>query len=445
MYKTRIHNWKIGKNVKAEEMKAIVRKQAQRAITGKPSAFRLRDVEVPEHKIDRFRKTARLLSLEQAIRVGAATPPGLVCYTPLRSPLSTPWTLAIPEKIAKLVQDYILGSFESKTWEIQQDQLWPHGPSIEDTSTGTFHGTFYLARQLLDAHQDEHAWQMLDMALACLEPMLRAEKPFTLKKIVSILLIHFFRIGHRFTSHILEHLSAMSTNVKTQNHPFSHIFRALLDVDLPQLEHVIYVLQQVQSDSFAQQIGPLHSFTLHLRLWNLSRVNLEGFDVARASLNLLQEVEHTLGRLDVRSLQVRLYLAMAYNEQSDYHNAAQAAQSLIALSKHSQRVPREFLSSALYTLAKAQFELSRPSLAELNMRHSIALRISKFGFEDETTLRYMFELENMLRKMGRSHEAAAMRRQVSQSITMKLVRHKTAEEERWARYQANRALQITSR
>ncbi|KAI4253297.1 MAG: hypothetical protein L6R42_007638, partial [Xanthoria sp. 1 TBL-2021] len=126
---------------------------------------------------------------------------------------------------------------------------------------------------------------------------------------------------------------------------------------------------------------------------------------------------------------------------SDYQNAAQAAQSLIALSKDSQRVPREFLSSALYTLAKAQFELSRPSLAEQKMRHSIALRISKFGFEDETTLRYMFKLENMLRKMGRCHEAAAMRRQVSQSITMKLVRHKTAEEERWARYQANRALQ----
>ncbi|KAI4247328.1 MAG: hypothetical protein L6R42_009673, partial [Xanthoria sp. 1 TBL-2021] len=77
MYKTRIRNWKIGKNIKAEEMRAIIRKQAQRAITGKPSAFRLRDVEVPEHKIDRFRKTARLLSLEQAIRVGAATPPGL--------------------------------------------------------------------------------------------------------------------------------------------------------------------------------------------------------------------------------------------------------------------------------------------------------------------------------------------------------------------------------
>lgn len=75
------------------------------------------------------------------------------------------------------------------------------------------------------------------------------------------------------------------------------------------------------------------------------------------------------------------------------------------------------------------------------MHHSIALRVSKFGFEDETTLRYMFELENMLGKMGRNHEAAAMRRQVSQSITTKLVRHKTAEEERWARYQANRALQ----
>ncbi|KAI4283731.1 MAG: hypothetical protein L6R38_001988, partial [Xanthoria sp. 2 TBL-2021] len=379
MYKTRIHKWKIGKNVKAEEMKAIVRKQAQRAITGKQSAFRLRDVEVPEHKIDRFRKTAGLLSLEQALRVGAATPTRLVCYTPLRSPLRTPSTLAIPEKITKLVQDYILGSFESNTWEIQQDQLWPYGPSIEDTSTGAFHGTFYLARQLLDAHQDEYAWQVLDMALACLEPMLRAEKPFTLKKIVSILLIHFFRIGHRFTSHILEHLSAMSTNVKTQNHPFSHIFRALLDVESLQLEHVIYVLQQVQSDSFAQQIGPLHSITLHLRLWNLSRVNLEGFDVARASLNLLREVEHTLGRLDVRSLQPAR--------------------------------PREFLSSALYTLAKAQFELSRPSLAEQNMHHSIALRVSKFGFEDETTLRYMFELENMLGKMGRNHEAAAMRRQ----------------------------------
>ena len=304
MYKTRIHKWKIDKNVKAEEMKAIVRKQAQRSFAGKPSAFCLRNVLVSEHKIVRFRKSAGLLSNEQALWLRGITPPGLVCYTPICSPLRTPAVLVIPENAAKLMQEYILGSFESKIWNL------PDGRFLIDAGTITFRQTLTLAFNLRSEHQDKHAWQLLEVATACIGAMLKADDPFTLNVIISEILQCCIRFGrHNFLPLVLKHLSEMSTTVKAENHPVSRIIRNLHDLDSPQLKHVFRVLRQTTSDTFAQHLGPLHSSTLHCRLWDLWCMDKEVFDPVRASWNLLQEIEHTHGQLNDYCLELRCGLA----------------------------------------------------------------------------------------------------------------------------------------
>ncbi|KAL8857152.1 MAG: hypothetical protein Q9178_006328 [Gyalolechia marmorata] len=432
MYKTRIQKWKIDKNVKAEEMKAIVRKQAQRSFTGKPSAFRVRGVLVPEHKIVRFRKTAGLLSEEQALSLRATTPPGLVCYTPLCSPLSTPPVLVIPEKAAKLMQEYVLGSFESKIWNI------PYGRILVDASTSTFQRTLPLAFNLPSEDQDK-AWQLLEIATACIEPMLKADDPFTLKIIIFELLQCCTGFGrHSFLSPILKHLSEMSTTVKAENHPVSRIFRSLIGLNSPQLKHAFGVIQQTQSDNFAQYLGPLHPSAMQLRLWDLWWSDPETSDFVRVSWNLLQEVEHTLGDLNKSCLDIRLALADAYYRQSEYHNAAQTAQSILDLLMQSQEVQQEIQSRTLHTLAWAQFKLSEPHLALQSLRRSIDLQASEKG--PESTIDYLYDLEDMLTRLGRTSEAAEVQRQVSEIIESMYRRHRVEEEERWAKYQADQAL-----
>ncbi|KAL8922647.1 MAG: hypothetical protein Q9172_003487 [Xanthocarpia lactea] len=428
MYKTRIHKWKIDKNVKAEEMKAIVRKQAQRSFAGKTSAFRLRDVVVPEHKIVRFRKTAGLLSEEQALSLRATTPPGLVSYTPLCSPLSTPPVLFIPEKAAKLTQEYVLGSFESKFWNI---------PDGLDADAVTFQQALALAFDLRSEHQGKHAWQLLEVATACIEPMLKADDPFTLKMIISGLLQYCIGFGRdSFKSPVLKHLSEMSTTVKTENHPVSRIFRSLLDLDSPQLQHVFDVIQQTQSDTFAQHLGTLHPLTLQSRLWDLRWSNP---DLVRTLWNLLQEVEHTLGQLNRICVEIRLALADTYQRQSEYRNAAQTAQSLLDFLMQSQELHLEIQSRALYRLALAQFQLSEPDLAEHNLRRSIDLEVSEYGYDGDT-VKHMKLLEDMLTRLGRTYEAAEVRKQIDESIERIYRSHKMEEEERWAKYQAGQAL-----
>ncbi|KAL8911715.1 MAG: hypothetical protein Q9171_003168 [Xanthocarpia ochracea] len=432
MYKTRIHKWKIDKNVKAKEMKAIVRKQAQRSFAGKTSAFRLRDVVVPEHKIVRFRKTARLLSEEQALKLRATTPPGLVCFTPLCSPLSTPAVLVISEKAAKLMQEYFLGSFESKFWNRTHSQILTDAINL-------FQRTLALAFDLGSEHQDKHAWQLLEVATACMEPLLKADDPFTLKVIISGLLHCCIRHGrHSFLPPVLKHLSEISTTVKTENHPASRIFRSLLDLDSPQLKHVFGVIQQAQSDTFAQHLGPLHWSTLHSRLWDLWCMDKEVSDPIRASWNLLQEIEHTLGQVNEQCLELRRGLAWEYYQQSEYHSAAQTAQSLLDLLMQSPEVHQYLQSRVLNILAWAQFKLSEPHLAVQNLRRSTDLWPIEFGYE--STVASLNDLDHMLSQLGRTYEAAEVRRQINEIIESRYRRHKMEEEERWAKYQADQAL-----
>ena len=54
-----IKKWKLDKNVKSHEMKAIVRKRIERqsGVPPKQSEFRVRGQEVNSGKIDRFQRT----------------------------------------------------------------------------------------------------------------------------------------------------------------------------------------------------------------------------------------------------------------------------------------------------------------------------------------------------------------------------------------------------
>jgi len=58
-YRTRITQWKKDKNIKTEEMKAIVRKQQQRKlieVDKRELEFKIRDHPVEQQKIDRWKK-----------------------------------------------------------------------------------------------------------------------------------------------------------------------------------------------------------------------------------------------------------------------------------------------------------------------------------------------------------------------------------------------------
>ena len=120
-----------GKNVRESEMRALVRKQAQRAAVSKKTAFTLHGFEVDPRKIERYRREHGLISNEAAELLEAPSPEGwqhctpptspllTICRTAPSAPLTTPSELQIPEFTARLCQEYVAGSVESGTWFVE--------------------------------------------------------------------------------------------------------------------------------------------------------------------------------------------------------------------------------------------------------------------------------------------------------------------------------------
>ncbi|KAL2058632.1 hypothetical protein ABVK25_001360 [Lepraria finkii] len=83
-YKKKLKEWKLDhKRIRLSEHKVMIRKKRKREESEKKAAFRLRDMEVDDSKIVRFRK--RRKTDNQAELSDCSTPTGLSCHTP--SPL----------------------------------------------------------------------------------------------------------------------------------------------------------------------------------------------------------------------------------------------------------------------------------------------------------------------------------------------------------------------
>ena len=185
MYKDRIRKWKIDKKVKGNEMIAILRRTVQRSRVGKKSAFRIRNQNVPEKKIARYRRMKNLFSDDEILRIRAPTPPGFECYTPLASPLSTPRELETPEIIVKSTQDWITGSFDSGRW------LTKGGTVYLETKFGNSYWRFYSmsceALKGVRCGRGGEMWRILNIAMTLIKQVLLAANPHTVAYIITVI------------------------------------------------------------------------------------------------------------------------------------------------------------------------------------------------------------------------------------------------------------------
>ena len=434
MYKDRIRKWQVEKNIKGHEMKAIIRKQAQRSRAGKKSLFYLRNSQVPQHKVTRYRKAMQMLSEEQALMLRAETPPGLICHTPPASPLIMPEILEIPERIAKLVQDYVDGSFDSGTWSASESDI------IMRTNTSD---SFIIALQgyvdMVVIHfqrgETSNAWRLLRMAMSSIEHIVSAEHPTTLEILASILLrsIHCLdALG--VASIILKQFSAMSALILPKQHPFNQIFARLLRLDISHLKSTIIVTEVSQSDRFSRRLGRFNWITLGTQLMLMEWKSMAG--VARptdSSLTLLQAMELGLDASEPRLLFMRAELAVHYLYEGSFIEAAKIAQSIIDLAIQNANVSTLTHAKALRILSIAQYQLLMTTLAEQNIRQAIHIRAKHSGWEGGKVLDYISLLEHWLEEWARPDEAAEVRRQRHKIIDSMEERITREEEERCQR------------
>lgn len=82
MFKDRIKEWNIDKNIKKQEMLAIIRNTDDRKATGKSSVVRVRGHKVPLTKIERSRKRLGEVNRFKLATQRSRTPPDIDIYTP---------------------------------------------------------------------------------------------------------------------------------------------------------------------------------------------------------------------------------------------------------------------------------------------------------------------------------------------------------------------------
>ena len=434
MYKDRINKWKIDKKIKGDEMKAIIRKQAQRSRAGKKSLFFLRNSQVPEHKVNRYRKAKKLLSEEQALMLRAETPPGLVCHTPPASPLTTPPVLEISERIAKLVQDYIDGSFESGTWIISESGISVTTKRSRDFLF-TFNDQVTMAANHFRRRETRYAWQILKIAMASIEHIVSEEHPATLDILAFLLLETMHALNAPgVASFLLKQFSAMSAVILPKQHPFNQVFARLLRLDMSHLKYILIMAKESQSDGFARRLGRFSWNTLQNQLSLLHLKSIEGAaHITEGYLTLLRATELALDRSDPRLLSVRRILATHYVTKGEFTEAAGISQSITDLAAQTGNVHPAAHASAMHLLSFAQYNLSKTTLAEQNLRHAIQIRANCFGWEDGCVLEYMSDLENRLEEWERPDEAAEVRRQIEEILDTMEEKITKEEEERCQR------------
>lgn len=438
MYKDRIGKWGFNKNIKSKKMEAIVRKQVQRSRSGKKSAFCLCNHPVSEHKIRRYRTRFKLLSDEQALTLRAKTPPDLVCYTPLASPMTTPRELETPELIAKLIQEYISGSFYSKMWVIGDGE----GCTSTKNPTTSIFDFYDLSNNALTYFgwgEVRRAYQLLDMAVALIRPMLSDQDPqflriffFTLRNLICD--SRLGPISNEIALMLLRHFSEMSSVVIGPQHPFSRMFPRLMGLEISMLKHVFSIAHQCQLEGFAKRLGRFSRTMMPFlieRYWDTDHSqSLEHF------LALLAELEHALGPSDLRCLRVRLYLAASYFRCEQYGEMAEMAQSVITTALTVQADSLRF--AAFHHLSEAQFGLSQFGLAEQNIRQAIYIQAKIYGWEDENVLYLMSHLASWLKGWDRHDEAAEIDRHVQISTDTKYEKLRRKEEEEYQRCLASK-------
>ena len=392
-------------------MRAIVRKNKQRAEQGKRSNFRVRKRQLNFAEVARYWERKGVTIDEVIARSTASpTPEAIECFTPVSSPIMPPEALATPEYILRIIRGYIAASFESGTWVKTDPRRRCY--SIKDGSGSGYRYSvefvnFYdLAAYLLATKTFDEMEGILSAATAMSRKILLAEDPGILRIILGRIAHMQYRNQHEIALHMLRQLSAISRELLGENHPLS-LFWAWLDaMPWSQIKNIISRCFDVIADDFESLVGPMHTSTLSCRLsQNNVDINLEMLR------KLLDKCESALGSCDRRTLYVRFQLMNCTLREGHYAEAKRMGEDVLAyFQKNQERMESSWSSiTSRNVIAQCQYALGEPALAIRNLELAINLYMMHYGAQDGLARSWLVILEQWYIEQGQLNEAAVAR------------------------------------
>ena len=382
MYKTHIAKWGLDKKNKEPEMRAIVRKNKQRAERGKRSNFRVRKRHLNFAEVARYWERKGVTIDEVIARSTASpTPEAVECFTPVSSPITPPEDLATPEYILRITRGYIAASFESGTWVKTNPQRRCY--SVKDSLGVDYSMEFSqfcsLDARLLATKNFDEMEGTFSAASAMSRKMLLAEDPTTLN--IILVLIAAMQSGneHEIALRILRQLSAASKELLGESHPLCLSCAWLTAIPWSQMKDIVSRCFDVVIDEFESLVGSMHVSTLHCR-WSMNWVDINLAILRR----LLDTCESALGSYDVRTLGVRSWLMYCTYDEGHYAEAKRMAEDLLEHGRRNQeRVQPGCVSTMSHEIiALCQYNLGEPHLAITHLEVAIHLRMGEAGAQD---------------------------------------------------------------
>ena len=411
MYKTHIAKWGLDKKNKEPEMRAIVRKNKQRAEQGKRSNFRVRKRQLNFAEVVRYWERKGVTIDEVIARSTASpTPEAIECFTPVSSPIMPPEALATPEYILRIIRGYIAASFESGTWVKTDPRRSCY--SIKDGSGSGYNYSVeftnfcVLAAQLLATENSDEMKGTLFVATAMSRKMLLAEDPGILMVILDRIACMQYSNQREIALHMLRLLSAISKELLGESHPLSLLCAWLAAMPWSQIKNIISRCIDVMVDDFESIVGPMHTSTLDCRLFRYDMdFNLEKLR------RLLDKCESALGSCDRRTLIVRIRLTYCTLSKGQCAEAKKMGEDLLALAQRNQ----DWIESSRFTIAsqqviaRCQYALGEPVSAIRNLEVAIHLKMTYYGDQDGSARTWLVTLEQWYIGQGQLNEAAVAR------------------------------------
>ncbi len=410
MYKTHIAKWGLDKKNKEPEMRAIVRKNKQRAEQGKRSNFRVRKRQLNFSEVVRYWERKGMTVDEVIAQLKASpTPEAVECLTPVSSPMTPPEDLATPEYILRIIRGYIAASFESGTWVETDPRTSCY--SIKDRwaidNSVDFRYLCDLAARLLARKSFDEMEGTLSAASATSRKMLLAEDPTALEIILNVIVMQCGN-EHEIALRILRQLSATSKELLGESHPLCLFCACLAAMPWSQIKDMISRCFNVMIDDFESLVGPMHLSTLSCR------VSMNEMDINVARLRkLLDKCESALGSHDKRTLEVRVWLLnCTFNEGHDAE-AKRMGEDLLAYAQRNQeRIELSWISAVSHkNIALCQNALGEPHFAIPNLEVAIHLLMGKAGAQNGLVRNWLLILEEWYIEQGQLGAATAARDQ----------------------------------
>ena len=410
MYKSHIAKWGLDKKNKEPEMRAIVRKNKQRAEQGKRSDFLVRKRQLNFAEVVRYWQR-KGVTIDEVIAqsIASPTPEAVECFTPpVSPPMTPPEDLATPEYMLRTIRGYIAASFESGTWVKTDPRSTCY--SIKDGGRNEYSVDFstlcQLAAQLFSRQNFDEAEKTLSAASAMSRRLLITEQPGILREF-------FRRIGpmqhkhnHEIALRILRQLSTISKEMLGASHPLCLFSTWLAAMPWSQIKDIICKCFDVMIDGFESLVGPMHVSTLHCRL------DLNEMDNNLAMLRrLLNKCESALGSYDERTLDVRVQLMTRTFNEGHYAEAKRMGEDLLASVQGNPEIEERgwFGAMSHQDIAFCQYALGEPHSAIQNLEAALHIRMRQYGTQDGMVRTWLLTLEEWYIEQGQLNEATAAR------------------------------------